>query len=327
MDKIFPANNQKEEEFLKEEKSVMELNEACSLVFPTAYHGFLSKEMPGSGDYSHLLFMNYIKELREDFITYYIYKRYYEKDKTVDNFIKADENIFRAGPTIPKSYLPGLGVLFLFQLIFGGIAFIRIRGALKQRTQVPIPGQRTVDAETLMDEEDIGPGFTYFILRKNEEERHALFHSFEGREYTACLDKPIPGDIDVGVRPLSLLTYLCEIRGTDFEYAVKSMEILGMENLDKLERKDLTPEILKKIYAAAVLGEKSKIVVVNDFIREESKSFEEKFKNLLTRMEKEKKSILYLSSEMFDPGLRKKLLQEEIKDKIEKIDLKEVSLR
>jgi hypothetical protein len=327
MEKIFPANNQKEEEFLKEEKSVMKLNEACSLVFPTAYHHFLSKEMPGSGDYTHLLLMDYIKKLREEFITYYIYKRYYEKDKTVDNFIKADENIFKAAPTIPGSYFPGLAVLFLFQLIFGGIALIRIRRALKPGSQVPKPGQRAVDPELLLDEEDIRPGSTYFILRKNEEERHALFHSFENRENTACLDKPAAEDIDVGVRPLSLLTYLCEIRGTDLEYARKSVEILGMENLDKLERKDLTPEILKKIYAAAVLDEKSKTVVVNDFIREESKSFEEEFKNLLTRLEKEKKSILYLSSEMFEPGLRKKLLQEEIKDKIEKIDLKEVSLR
>jgi hypothetical protein len=68
------------------------------------------------------------------------------------------------------------------------------------------------------------------------------------------------------------------------------------------------------------------MVVVNDFMKDESRKFEEQFRRLLFILQKRGKIILYLGSEMFETRL-KTLFQESGSSTPIVIDLMSVSLR
>ncbi|NIM11714.1 MAG: hypothetical protein GTO45_06440 [Candidatus Aminicenantes bacterium] len=309
-------NKKREREFNDIVLKIIEHNEKGSVIFPTIYHNFLTSEISSMGYYGHKEFVKYLIKIRDDFMKFYFHKRYESGDKKIESFVKSDENIFKAQPYIPENYW--IGVLFTagYTIIIFIIIYLILLYRKKKQPKAELPDFQ------------FHKGNTYFILRKKENEREALFNTYKAMGNTACIDRFTRDDIDVGIKPASQFTYFCKFRGNDINYALETLRTLGIGNIYTMKRKEITGEIMKKIYAAAVLDQNAEIIVLNDFIKNESKDFEEQFRKLLKHMEKQEKIILYLSSEFYEARLQQEAQKDKIPDKkIVRIDLDTVSLR
>jgi HKD family nuclease len=99
---------------------------------------------------------------------------------------------------------------------------------------------------------------------------------------------------------------------------------MGIRDLSIFELDD---ETILKIYTAVKTAGEYELIVLDDFLRKESKKFESFFRELLLDLVKSGIKIIYLSTESFD-------ITENLDDTIEidkflciPIDLKEVTLR
>ncbi|UCH96298.1 MAG: hypothetical protein JSV88_05435, partial [Candidatus Aminicenantes bacterium] len=177
-------------------------------------------------------------------------------------------------------------------------------------------------------------GRSYFIYRKKTKDKNNLFHYYANKENTVSIDKISPKDIDTGIKPVDMFTFYCKTQGTDINYAIDSLKILGIENIYQMKRKDLKENeeeenkgTLKKIYMAASLNQKCETIVINDFVKGESRTFEKQFINLLLKMESQKKTIVYLSTEPYETIDWKTQFHDELPEKEILINLKDVSFR
>ncbi len=99
----FHLANKNKEEFLSRilEQSIRTY-ETRSLLFPTLYYFFLSAETSSKGYFGYLDFKDHMIATHEQFLRFYFTKYFIEKSKKVENFVKHNENLFKA-----RSYLPG----------------------------------------------------------------------------------------------------------------------------------------------------------------------------------------------------------------------------
>ncbi|MCP5105233.1 MAG: hypothetical protein GY950_17725, partial [bacterium] len=175
---------------------------------------------------------------------------------------------------------------------------------------------------------ELGKGKTYFVLCDNAQYRDELFSFYERRGLTAGIDRINAKEIDIGLDAAETIAYFGRIKGGDTESIMGNLSVLGVgaADIDKIKRKPLSPELLKKIYVAVTLSVKADTIVIKDFIRDENKKFEEQFRRLLYILEKRDKTVLYLGSEMFETRL-KTLYQEAEANNAIVIDLMSISLR
>ena len=80
---------------------------------------------------------------------------------------------------------------------------------------------------------------------------------------------------------------------------------------------------IKKIYAAVTLANLPKRIVIDDFFKNESREFENIVKDVLTKLLKAGKRIIYLSCEIYDVSG----MNEDLKPGVVPINLDDVTLR
>ena len=73
---------------------------------------------------------------------------------------------------------------------------------------------------------------------------------------------------------------------------------MGVENIKGI--KTLSDEIILKIYAAVKAAGDFESIIIDDFLKRESREFERDFMRLLSRLEKAGKRVVYLSCEMYN---------------------------
>ena len=78
---------------------------------------------------------------------------------------------------------------------------------------------------------------------------------------------------------------------------LENLRIMGVVEED-LNIPKPSEELLKKIYAALVMAE-ADIIVVNDFLKGETRAFEKDFLKLVAELKKQGKMFVYMSNEIF----------------------------
>ncbi len=89
-------------------------NERWLMLFPTTFYPVAAAEMSSKGYYGYCDFVNYILELNNRFMRFYIQKRYHTPDEPVESFVKKDENIFFGRSSLPRSLPPALALLLFY---------------------------------------------------------------------------------------------------------------------------------------------------------------------------------------------------------------------
>jgi hypothetical protein len=93
-----------------------------------------------------------------------------------------------------------------------------------------------------------------------------------------------------------MFNYFCSISGVDKEIAGENLALLGITDL---KRESHEHDTILKIYTAIKIAADSEFIVLNDFLKKESRNLEENVFELLTNLEMEGKKIIYLSTEMY----------------------------
>ncbi len=281
-----------------------ELNnlEAVLVAFPTAYHQFFSGEAGGKGYRSYIDLVAYTLKLRHNFILYYLPKRYESGGdaRGVVPFIKGEGNVFKAAASLPKLYVLATVVTFFYVIAFLTSAYLILRPRLNQKQKKPTPGIQNF-------RDSIGKGKIYFVLCKDYQYKEELFLNYLGTESSSIgLYQVMGEDIDIGTGLYEMVPYFCKLSGVKYRKALENLREVGIESgdLKKIKTRhrhkvQLSEDDLRLIYCAVTAAKDKDIIVINDFLRGRHKELEDRFRKLMVKLNKEGKTIIYLSTKIF----------------------------
>ena len=161
---------------------------------------------------------------------------------------------------------------------------------------------------------------------ENEKIKTEIFNYYQ-KQKAVSLEKIETSDFQFnGIKAPELLKHLSVISGVDEKQALEKLPHMDIKDLTGLP---VCHEIVLKIYAAVQTAAQSELVVLNDFLKNESREFEKAFLSLLLFLEKSGKKIIYLSTQIFQTQSMNDLDE---KIKVEKfktlpINLHKISLR
>ncbi|MCX6584534.1 MAG: ABC transporter permease subunit [Candidatus Aminicenantes bacterium] len=290
--------------------------QVLSMFFPSTFYLSVGTEISSRGYDNFLAFYRYVRDLKDRFVRFYFDKKFYTDQTDIESFVKGEENLFQARSRLPVTFGGGMLLTILYTIVLFTTSWLLLFKKMKKTIELPPP---SFEPEK---------GKTYFILCENTPTMDRLFCFYESGRDAVGIDRISTEEIDLGIPVVDMVTHFCRIRGVDEKKAWGNLAVLGIRQADiaKVKRRASSPEMLKKIYTAVSLADEVDLVVVKDFVKDESRKFEEQFRRLLFILQKRGKIILYLGSEMFETRL-KTLFQEEESNNAIVIDLMSVSLR
>jgi hypothetical protein len=279
-------NFKKEGQFNAVVQKIIKKNERYSFIFPSTCYIFLTEEISTFGYSGYSDFMNYMIDIRDKFMKFYIHKRYEIRDSEIESFVKGEENVFKAQSRLPETFAAGVGLSLLYSLVLFLVSFIVLSGKLRVRKVIENP---RLDLE---DEE----GEMYFILCENDTLKKEIFEFYEGDQNTICINNIKGRDFDFGLSLAKTIKYFCHLLGVEEARAIENLEIFGLYNIAGEKKTD---ENVKKIYCAVCFAKDVPLVVINDFIDRESRDFERKFLGIIEHAQEGEKTVIYLSNQIY----------------------------
>jgi hypothetical protein len=260
-------------------------------LFPVTFYYSVNLEISGCGTLSFIDFYSFSKKRKEEFILFIIIKKFYEgaKPGKVEPFTSKDDdkNVFYAKSHLPYNF--GLGVFLTpFYTVLLLLLSFRI---LKKGMKIPEP-KKSYQVENEKDN-------PLFVLCENEEIKTDIFKYYQHQKASVCLEKINTADFRFNsVKPHELFNHLCLVSGVDEKKAREHLAHMGIEDLGNFELND---ETIMKIYVAVITATDFELMVLNDFVKKESRDFEFDIFKLLSQLVKDGKKIIYLSCQMLYP--------------------------
>lgn len=256
--------------------------------FPITFVISMNMEISGFGGRSYIEFYLFSKKIKQYFKNFIIRKKIYENAEPgkVEPFITKDDNknVFYAKSHLPYNFWLGVFLTPFYTVLLLFLSFI----LLKKRQKVPEP-QKAYRIEKEKDN-------PLFVLCENEEIKTDIFNYFQNQKASVCLEKINTGDFMFnGVTPQELIKHLCMVSRVDEKKALENLGYMGIKDLNIFK---LDEETILKIYAAVITAVDFELMVLNDFVKKESRKFEFELFKLLSKLVKDGKKIIYLSCEM-----------------------------
>jgi hypothetical protein len=255
-------------------------------LFPTTFYISTNKELSSKGFQNFIAFYRYSYNMKQDFIKFYIDRKFYRPlpKSGVEPFIKGNNDLFYGKSSLPFNFWLGVFLTPFYTVLLLFLSFI----LLKKRQKVPEP-QKAYRIEKEKDN-------PLFVLCENEEIKTDIFNYFQNQKASVCLEKINTGDFMFnGVTPQELIKHLCMVSRVDEKKALENLGYMGIKDLSIFK---LDEETILKIYAAVITAAEFELMVLNDFVKKESRKFEFELFKLLSKLVKDGKKIIYLSCEM-----------------------------
>jgi len=314
-DNGFVENEKKEDDVLNRVKKTIKKAEKLSLIYPTLFYYHMSREISSAGDRRYIAFDEKIRLIRNEFLNYYLSKRYETWGKGVESYIKTDENIVTISIDLTDMYLKGLIAVFAVLGVFVLLIWLQLRSILKENFIVS--NKRKITLEK---------GKIYFKLFKTADDRNQEFYKYQQDKRNVCLNLPAIEEYSIDTSIRSYIKYWCYVRRINTDKVLENLNILGI-NTDSIKTQRKGEEFFNKIYAALVLTNNAGTYIINDYLKTASKEFDRQFRLLIKQyQEKDNKTIIYLSTEVCTAELRKDLLHKRSNGYTE-IDVNAVILR
>ncbi len=265
-------------------------------LFPTTFYISTNKELSSKGFHSFIAFYRYSYDMKQDFIKFYIDRKFYQPlpKSGVEPFIKGNEDLFYGKSQLPNSFLLGLIMAVIYIAAFL-VALYRMQSKGLEKEKV-----KSVKV-------DFTKGNPLFALCKDEKIKNDIFRYYREQKTATCIDKITVDFHFNGVRPDVVLKFLCQLANAKEEKAIEYLSILGIKDLSTLKLEE--EEILKFYSAVKIAQYDIEFIVLNDLFKQKSREFETDFFKLLSTLETSGQKILYLSCNMYYP---KKSLDEDI---------------
>ncbi|UCH94991.1 MAG: ABC transporter permease [Candidatus Aminicenantes bacterium] len=298
IEKILPLNTAIEANLNREVKQLITRHEEHSVIWPSSFYCFMSREFSSMGYYGYQEFLTYILRLKDEFYHYYFDKRYNRIDQTVEPFIKNDENIFRSKSLLPVNYWKGVSIICLYSLLLLGGTLVGLLRMLKPRQS---------NQRVKLDINQLELGKAYFYLSRNVPpgQKSGMLHYLKSHQ-AVVIEKPDPTWYDPGTSLKAWVRLESHLKGIDSHILRQYLEALGItEDRLKQKIKKLDNEEFYAAYLGIRLAQNAAMYVFDDFLNCVSREFEQTFKKALDKL-KPHTVIIYFSSQMFDIRAKEK---------------------
>jgi hypothetical protein len=114
----------------KVEKNIRFFQRLSSL-FPSTLYLSISNEISSKGYENFRQFFNYVHALKEKFVRYYAFKRFYGSSSKIESFVKGNENVFCARSRLPCYFLMGIMLMAVYIAALGIVSYCRFKISLK----------------------------------------------------------------------------------------------------------------------------------------------------------------------------------------------------
>lgn len=101
-----------------------------SFVIPSSFYIAVSNEISSMGYKSFIHFFDYLQKLKEQFVRFYIDKRFYSNFDKVELFIKGEENIYYSRNMLPDYFWWGIGLMVFYIMGLFVFSYYRFRQSL-----------------------------------------------------------------------------------------------------------------------------------------------------------------------------------------------------
>ncbi|MDQ1352192.1 MAG: type transport system ATP-binding protein [Acidobacteriota bacterium] len=105
---IFPLIEKLDEQLLNEITQVINEMQYITSLTPTTFYLSTANEAGGSGYQNYLNFYRYLLDLRRQLVRFWIDRVYYNDPTVMVNFVKKDENVFKAKSAVPFYFIQGV---------------------------------------------------------------------------------------------------------------------------------------------------------------------------------------------------------------------------
>lgn len=214
-----------------------------SVWFPTTFFMMTCDEVSSCGYSNYISFFDYVVGMMRKFIRFWIDRVFYHDPKKLVNFIKAEENIYRARSRIPRYFAGGMIVTLAYGFILLLICYF-----LSNRFLYPFTKEPGAFAQFKMELHRgkthaircYYPGFIHQFLNvfygKKRELNWQLI--LEGKniasgEKLAFLYLPNPIDFPIDLKCKHLLFLFKRFFGLGKEEVKKAVDLLGKAKLEK----------------------------------------------------------------------------------------------
>lgn len=102
-----------------------------SCLFPSTFYLSTSNEIGSKGYESFIRFFDYALNLKERFVKYYAFKRFYAISSRVESFVKGDENIFYARSRLPLFLHVGFLLMVGYIVVLCLMSYRRFKRSIK----------------------------------------------------------------------------------------------------------------------------------------------------------------------------------------------------
>jgi ABC-type Na+ transport system ATPase subunit NatA len=291
--------------------SIIKKYRDMSIIFPTTNYLMVSDEASSRGYENFIAFFDYLVQLRRQFSRFWLDRVYYHDPKEMVNFIKRDENIFKAKSRLPLNYWSGIRVTLLYDLILFLSAFFlfkifyfkvynRSLGQLEKLAPKLEPGKITL----LLTASDILKNQIHAVLSSYAKgfkgelilDNVNIAETGKGIDFLfLCRPEDIPNDIKVK----DFFTYFIRLFKIPEKHAGEIKQRFIPERIwEKRFKKVDKGDRINVLLAVANLKE-FPLYVFNDTAAGMHPEFVKQFKKELEALTGKDKSVLYITGDLW----------------------------
>lgn len=271
----------------KEIQEYIKKYQYCSLIFPTTFYLSVSNEISSRGYNGFMAYYDYIQAISERFMRFYIDKKFYSNHSTIEPFVKKDENIFFSSSSLPSNFLLGVFLTTFYIVSLVITLYLKLRkkftALVTRRIQIEFPKDRNI----------------LFVLCRDKELKKGVFNYYRTGGHASCLGKINTNDFQFNVGAEEILNHFCKISGCNKEKVSRNLELLRVQSVGP---ESPGHETILKLYAAVKAASDSAHIVVDEFVKGESRRFEIDVFRLASNLDEEGKKLVFLSTEMYYPS-------------------------
>jgi ABC-type Na+ transport system ATPase subunit NatA len=287
--------------------------EITSLFLPSTFYLLTNNALSSKGYESFIDFYSYVQAMKEEFLRFYIDRKFYTDYTTVEPFADEKKRTYCSGSRLPGFF--GIGITMMAIYILGGFAvsYFRFKASLFPAP----PAEKVKDLDGL--DIELKKGETYVMLTDGCAVGNQLYNFFSGRAkgfngrvrlndidqadmmksaagYFVYLCRPgkVPQDIKTG----DFLAFLRRILKISNKTMAQLYIRLGIEHIEAGRFGGLPIEDTARILLETARLKGSTVYMLQDFTRGMPPAFLKRFPEELQKLKKSDTAILYLTDDV-----------------------------
>lgn len=261
-------------QFKEEFKKLIKLSNNLYNLLPSAFYLSTANEASGRGYQNFLDFYDYIQDLQRQFVRFWIDRVYYNDPKVMVNFIKGDENIFKAKSQLPFNFWLGIFINLGYCIVLLFLSYFLYLKNLFRLDKKNLPCTH-VDLKIKSNQRiEITKDYTGFFPQILNVFFGQIKHftgkiSIDGEDIVTPVKKnfiylPKHENFPDDLKTKHLISYYKQIFKLSKDECIELKKAAGKNNLNKYFVKLSKIEKTKLLLTVASFGKK-KVVIIDDF--------------------------------------------------------------